>query len=151
MSSSEEAAVMDLVERVGAAWLRDVHAQLQILTVGMVQRVYGSALPTIQGIRAVLEQVGCSPKSSDEDYQVWPHKLYVCRATSASYSRLLAPVCGLCLKSGSVPAPTADLQPCPALFEGITCLAHAQGCIGQVTRCPVQLDEPCELPAAIAS
>ena len=41
-----------------------------------MQRVYGSALPTIQGIRAVLEQVGCSPKSSKEDYQVrhsaWP-------------------------------------------------------------------------------
>ena len=35
-----------------------------------MQRVYGSALPTIQGIRAVLEQVGCSPKSSNEDYQV---------------------------------------------------------------------------------
>ena len=35
-----------------------------------LQRVYGSALPTIQGIRAVLEHVGCSPQSADEDYQV---------------------------------------------------------------------------------
>ena len=58
------------------ACIVDVVVILHRLTTRLVQRVYGSALPTIQGIRAVLEQVGCSPKSSDEDYQVWPHTLH---------------------------------------------------------------------------
>ena len=48
-----------------------------------MQRVYGSALPTIQGIRAVLEQVGCSPMSSKEDHQVQPlaQRMALCAAS----------------------------------------------------------------------